>query len=88
MFLLVFVFVITCCIVLFKELRKYADAYYTACLSASFALLSALFYLFGDIIVAEEGVLGALRLLCVICSLSLAFSLFLIERDKRRAALD
>lgn len=85
MFLLAFVFVVACSILIFRELRRYADSFYTACFASSFASLSALLFLFSDIL-PTEGILALIKLFAVVSSLSLALSLLLIENDKRLQA--
>lgn len=86
LFLVAFVAVVVCSILLYRELRAYASSLYTSAFTASFACLSALLYLFGDLLPAGEP-LEIIKLITVVSSLSLALSLFLVELSKRKESL-
>lgn len=80
-----FMIIAYCGIILFKPLRLYGNAFYTACYTACLALSSALLFLFGDLL-PENDIADALQLFATLSSLSLALSLALLEYDKKKAA--
>lgn len=86
MFLVAFVAVVACSILLYRELRVYASSLYTAAFTAAFACLSAVLYLFGDLFPGSV-IVDMLKLVTVVSSLSLALSLFLVELDKHKENL-
>lgn len=85
MFFVAFVLAQICSVRIFIILRRYASTFYTACFTTASTSISALLYLFGDIL-PDAAIFDALKLFATVSSLSFAFSLVLIEHSKRKAA--